>query len=91
MSTLVANCTRCNNIEKFELVSKNKYKCTSCGSDMHRCKGEKCNRMIRQGIYCSKCVGHGLKNGGSLVLGGILVGGVVGGKLILKKIGLKNI
>ena len=66
MSIIEANCPNCCKREKFELIEKNKYRCMSCNSIMHKCKSENCNNMIKHGLFCSKCTGKGFKKGGSL-------------------------
>lgn len=68
-----ANCPKCKQRRKFNGIDKNKYKCTSCNSILFKCKGKECNHMIGLGLYCNKCVGAGLKKGGSIVLTGTAI------------------
>lgn len=76
-----ANCTKCHRRSSFKNIEKNKYKCMSCGSTLHKCMGNDCENMISLGLYCKKCVGDGLKNGVALVGSAIALVGVV----VLKK------
>lgn len=80
MKVIEANCTNCCKRERFELIEKNRYKCTCCNTIMHKCKSKRCNNMIKHGLFCSKCVGDGFKNGGSLAVGvaAIVVGSAFG-------------
>ncbi len=63
-----ANCNKCNRKRKFNLVKKNKYKCSSCNTTLHKCSGNQCDNMISFGLYCKKCIGKGLKKGGAIAL-----------------------
>lgn len=82
MSIIEGNCPNCCKRAKFELQEKNNYKCMSCNSIMHKCKSKNCNNMIEHGVFCSKCIGKVLKNGGALVATGILTIGSVGAKIV---------
>ena len=73
-----ANCNKCNKRSKFNIVKKNKYKCSSCDSILNKCRGNECNNMISVGLYCKTCIGKGFKEGGALIaVAGAVVGGVV--------------
>lgn len=86
MNIIEGNCSNCCKRERFESIAKNKYKCISCNSIMHKCKSKNCNNMIKHGIFCSKCIGNGFKHGGSLAVGAIVIGvGVVLGRNGIKK------
>ena len=87
MKVIEADCTNCCRRESFELVGRNKYKCISCEKIMHKCKANDCNKMIEHGLFCSKCIGDGLKKGGALVTTVIVGGVVVGGKYVLVRKG----
>lgn len=80
MKIIEANCTNCCKRERFNVVEKNKYRCNSCKAIMNKCKSKECNNMIKYGLFCSKCVGDGFKNGGSLAvaMAGLIVGSLLG-------------
>lgn len=63
-----ANCPICNSRREFKHIKNDEYKCTSCNSILHKCKNQKCINMTKLGFFCDKCVGHGLKNGGALLM-----------------------
>lgn len=71
-----ANCNKCNKRRKFNQVKKNKYKCNSCNTIVHKCSGKQCDNMITVGLYCKKCIGKGLKKGGSIAAVGVAAIGV---------------
>lgn len=79
-----ANCPNCNRKTNFNETGKNKYLCSSCKAELHKCKDKQCNNMIGFGLYCIKCVGNGLKKGGSIVITTVCVV-VVGGYMFLKE------
>lgn len=76
MNIIEANCNNCCKRERFEYLENNNYKCMSCNTILHKCKSKECNNMINKGVVCSKCIGKGLKNGGSLVCAAVV--GVIG-------------
>ena len=65
-----ANCPKCQQQTTFVSVENKKYKCENCNAILHKCNKDGCINMISWGLYCSKCVGHGVKNIG---LGAIAV------------------
>lgn len=90
MSIIEANCTNCCKREKFKYLEKNKYECISCNRIMHKCKSNECNNMIERGFFCSKCIGAGLKKGGTLAITAIGAVVVAGGKYVLGRKGLNK-
>lgn len=86
MKFIKADCTNCNKRGEFELIGNNKYRCIYCDNIMHKCKSENCKKMIRHGLFCSRCVGSGFKKGGSLVVGGVVVAVGVAAKFGVKAI-----
>lgn len=81
-----ANCTNCESREVFENIGNGKYKCMVCDSIMHKCKGSNCERMIKHGPYCNKCLGNKLKNGGMLTVTVLMSVGTLVTTILKKKI-----
>lgn len=79
-----ANCPRCSKRTTF-INKEGKYQCSNCQSIVKKCKSRNCNNMIGYGFFCSKCVGKGMKKGGSVAVTVVAVGGGILLKVLLGK------
>ncbi|CDQ20884.1 hypothetical protein BN982_03239 [Halobacillus karajensis] len=82
-----ANCPKCQQQTTFVSNDNKKNRCQKCNSIMNKCINGDCINMISFGLYCSKCVGSGLKKTG---VGAATVGAVVVGTLARVYLGNKG-
>ena len=64
-------------------VENKKYQCQKCKTVLRKCHKNGCVNMVSFGLYCSKCVGRGLKNVGAGAIAVIAVGGGAAIKILL--------
>lgn len=74
-------CKHCKKITLFEHNEKNKLTCSECKNTFTKCKNKECSNLIKFGVFCSDCMGDGLKKGSGPVIT-ILAGAAA---LLIKK------
>lgn len=71
-----ANCPKCSSRRKFNILQNNRYTCTTCNSTFSKCKHADCVQMTKKfRVFCDKCVGNAMRNGGSTALS---IAGILG-------------
>lgn len=81
-----ANCPKCQQQTTFVSVENKKYKCENCKFVLKKCHKDGCINMITWGLYCSKCVGRGVKDVGVGAIAAIISIGVIAYGLTKDKI-----
>ncbi|MEK5078000.1 hypothetical protein MKX73_03205 [Solibacillus sp. FSL W7-1436] len=56
-------CIHCKKVTLFVPTEKNRLTCAECDSTFTKCKNKECSNLIKFGIFCSDCIGDGLKKG----------------------------
>jgi late competence protein required for DNA uptake (superfamily II DNA/RNA helicase) len=82
-----ANCLKCQQQTTFLSIKNKKYQCQKCKTMSHKCRNDSCINMVSFGLYCSKCVGRGLKNKGAGALTVFTFVGGIAAKVLLSRKG----